>query len=97
MSRLDLRMPRFAHYFRDPKNPASMPYNSGQAFLTDRHGKTWIGTNQGLLQFDPATERFTPYPLLTATTPPAPHNNIRALVEDQGAIFGWEPVKESIA
>jgi diguanylate cyclase (GGDEF)-like protein len=50
-------------YVNDPDNPASLPGGRVAALHADAAGDLWIGTDEGLARFDPATNGFTRYAL----------------------------------
>jgi two-component system sensor histidine kinase ChiS len=52
---------QFVHYRNDPADPHSLSSNAVPAIYEDASGKLWIGTDDGLNRFDPATETFTVY------------------------------------
>ncbi len=54
---------KFTHYFHDPENPdTSLAHNTvtmnGNDIVEDRFGRIWVGTENGLSQFDPKTRKF---------------------------------------
>ncbi len=50
-----------AHYMNNSREPFSLPDNSVNAIAFDHDGHNWIGTNRGLAEFHPGTQRFTVY------------------------------------
>ncbi|HSK12392.1 MAG TPA: two-component regulator propeller domain-containing protein, partial [Phnomibacter sp.] len=62
MSRYDYRLPpskKFRQFRHQPGNPASIPVNSINALLEDRHGNLWLGTSgRSLVRFDKKTFAF---------------------------------------
>ncbi|PLW96056.1 MAG: hypothetical protein C0591_09765, partial [Marinilabiliales bacterium] len=55
----------FKTYSNDPYDSTSMPGVMGiSTMIEGADGKIWLGTAQNLLlEFDPVTEKFTPYPM----------------------------------
>src|ERR1700756_1846705 len=53
---------RFREFRNDPNNPNSLSGSQVYSLFKDRSGRLWIGSDQFLDRFDPATERFTHFP-----------------------------------
>jgi ligand-binding sensor domain-containing protein len=51
----------FIHYYTDARNPASLSDSIVRTIYEDHKGILWIGTENGLNGFDPATGFFTRY------------------------------------
>lgn len=49
---------RVTRYRNDPQNPASLSENSAWTIAEDSLGFVWVGTDNGLNRFDPATRKF---------------------------------------
>lgn len=50
-----------SNFLHNPKNPASLPYNTVMSVFEDRSGIVWFGTPAGAAFYDPKAEKFTPY------------------------------------
>ena len=61
VNRLDRRTGKFKVFRHDPADPRSLSHDTAQAILVDRRGVVWIGTEDGLNEFDEATESFRVY------------------------------------
>ncbi|HEY1012527.1 MAG TPA: two-component regulator propeller domain-containing protein [Herpetosiphonaceae bacterium] len=58
LARVDRRTGAVTAYVHEPDKPAGLPNAAVQAIHHDRRGAVWLGTNQGLLRFDPASGAF---------------------------------------
>ena len=61
VNRLDPRTGRFTVFRYDPNNPHSLSHNTVQAIFVDHKGTVWVGTEDGLNEFDEATQNFRVY------------------------------------
>jgi ligand-binding sensor domain-containing protein len=61
--RFDRRTGQFKEYRHNPADPFTLSNDVVMGLLIDRNGTLWAGTQDGLNQFDAATERFTTYKL----------------------------------
>ncbi len=61
LNRFDKATQQFQRFRHDPKDPASLSNNNVMTVRQDRAGRLWIGTLEGLNQFNPLTETFTRY------------------------------------
>jgi ligand-binding sensor domain-containing protein/signal transduction histidine kinase len=52
---------RFIHYRHDPDDPYSLSHDVVRVIYQDQEGTLWIGTDDGLDEFDRQSERFTQY------------------------------------
>jgi len=89
LARLDPKTGAVRHYRHDPADAESLSCDGVYAILSDHRGRLWLGTDEGLDGFDPATGRFTSYsldPAQPATARAAPSQaQIRSLREDRNA------------
>lgn len=58
LSIVDLKTNTVRNYRNEPDNPKSIPGNHIYSICIDRQDNIWLGTNQGLALFNPATEEF---------------------------------------
>ncbi len=63
VDRLDPETKKFTHFRHDPTDPSSLGSDTVFAILTDRSGIIWIGSSRTLDKFNPATGKFTHYPI----------------------------------
>lgn len=76
-----------AHYAHDPDDPQSLGHNLVLTMYEDRTGALWIGTGDGLSQFNRETGKFTNY-LADPENPNALSNaSVSAILEDQSGTF----------
>ncbi|GAB2563862.1 two-component regulator propeller domain-containing protein [Spirosoma areae] len=61
LARLDPRTDRVRRYLANRNHPGGLHTNDVTAVRGDRYGTIWVGTIEGLCQFDPQTETFTRY------------------------------------
>ena len=73
------------HHFRNEPGAPAMPIIS---LYEDRHGILWLGTNnQGLISYDPASDRFSYHPNHTPGTQPGSERIFAILEDRQGKIW----------
>jgi PAS domain S-box-containing protein len=87
---LNKNTPQTAHFKRyqaRPDDPSSLSDNIVQAVYEDHTGTLWVGTVNGLNQFDRKTEQFTHYTANPADPHSLQNNYITALYEDQSGIL----------
>ncbi|MDX9754841.1 MAG: diguanylate cyclase [bacterium] len=58
LNRLDTQTGKITVFTHQPQNPASISNNTIWDIVKDSQGRVWVGTNDGLNQFDPATDSF---------------------------------------
>jgi ligand-binding sensor domain-containing protein/signal transduction histidine kinase len=58
LDRLDGRTGRFKHYRYNPDDPNGLMSDNVFTIYGDRNGHMWVGQQNGISRFDPATERF---------------------------------------
>lgn len=63
LTRYDPRTQRYETYVHDAANPRSLSHNEVHRAYVDRKGTVWVGTDDGLDRFDPASKDFTVYKL----------------------------------
>ncbi len=63
VDRLDPETKKFTHFRHDPTDPSSLGSDTVFAIMTDRSGIIWIGSSRTLDKFNPATGKFTHYPI----------------------------------
>ena len=68
-------------YSNDPGNAASLPGGRVSALYCDADGHVWVGTDEGLARFDPASNAFRRYAPSEAN---APARIIRRIIGDGG-------------
>jgi signal transduction histidine kinase/streptogramin lyase len=61
LNRLDRRTGKFNVYRHDPTDPHSLSHDTVPKLFVDSRGILWAGTEDGLDEFDPVTERFRTY------------------------------------
>jgi ligand-binding sensor domain-containing protein/signal transduction histidine kinase len=61
LDRLDERTGRVKHYRYNPGDPNGLMSNNVFTIYGDRNGHMWVGQQNGISRFDPATERFINY------------------------------------
>jgi ligand-binding sensor domain-containing protein/signal transduction histidine kinase len=61
LDRLDEHTGRFKHYRYNPDDPNGLMSDNVFTIYGDRNGHIWIGQQNGISRFAPATERFTNY------------------------------------
>lgn len=67
MSLLDPKTRRAINYQHDGNNPSSIAGNSVYSFMTSCDGRIWVGTNNGVDVFDPASGTFSHIAKATVT------------------------------
>jgi signal transduction histidine kinase/ligand-binding sensor domain-containing protein len=63
LDRFDERNGEFKHYRHDPRDPYSLMNDDVISLYGDPSGQLWVGQYGGVSRLDPATGRFTNYPL----------------------------------
>ena len=63
VDRLDPETKKFTHFRHNPTDPSSLGSDTVFAIMTDRSGIIWIGSSRTLDKFNPATGKFTHYPI----------------------------------
>ncbi len=58
----DCEHDRFVSFFADTSDLHSLPSSIIRAIFEDSNGRVWIGTNNGLCQFNPKAQNFIRYP-----------------------------------
>jgi ligand-binding sensor domain-containing protein len=58
LDRLDERTGRFKHYRYNPDDANGLMSDNVFTIYGDRNGHMWVGQQNGISRFDPATERF---------------------------------------
>ena len=61
LDRLDERTGRFKHYRYNPDDPHGLMSDNVFTIYGDRNGNMWVGQQNGISRFDPATEKFINY------------------------------------
>jgi ligand-binding sensor domain-containing protein len=61
LNRLDRRTGKFKVYRHEPADPHSLSHDTVPKLFVDSRGILWAGTEDGLDEFDPVTERFRTY------------------------------------
>jgi len=61
LDRLDERTGRFKHYRYNPDDANGLMSDNVFTIYGDRNGHMWVGQQNGISRFDPATERFINY------------------------------------
>ena len=61
VNRLDRRTGIFKVFRHDPADPHSLSHDTAQAIVIDHKGTLWVGTEDGLNEFDEATQSFRVY------------------------------------
>jgi len=84
LSRLDQDTGKFTHYQNDPADPESISSNEVLMILQDHTGAMWLGTTEGLNQFDPQTGKAIHFTVKDGL----PNDVIYGIVEDdQGYLW----------
>ncbi|MFQ5651337.1 MAG: two-component regulator propeller domain-containing protein [bacterium] len=76
----------FRHYRHDPANPHSLRHNMVQALYKDRRGVLWIGTPDGLAQFDPGAGQFRNV-MNPADSEDSDDNLVKSIYEDDDGLI----------
>ena len=63
LARLDVKTRAVEMWRRDERDPASLPGDMLITLATDRQGRLWVGSSNGLARRDPDSGRFTRVPL----------------------------------
>ena len=82
LRKYDKRSGKTTRYVHQPDNPASLISNSVTAIYEDRKGRLWIGTDNGLDQFNRAEETFTHFLNDPKNPRSLGHNYIKTIFED---------------
>jgi len=83
LNRLDRRSGKFKVYRHDPDDPHSLSHNTVAKLFVDSMGTLWVGTEEGISAFDPATESFRRYQASGLN-----ENRVRDIAEDsQGVLW----------
>ena len=61
LNRLDSQSGRFRVFRHDPADPHSLSHDTVQRIFIDHKGSIWVGTEDGLNEFDEATQSFRIY------------------------------------
>ena len=61
VNRFNPQTGKFRVFRYDPADPHSLSHNTAQKILVDHNGTVWIGTEDGLDEFDEATQSFRIY------------------------------------
>jgi len=79
------------HFEHDPDRSNSLPSNRINTLFQDRGGLIWVGTDKGIVRFDPASDSFLPLGRQAALSEIADYR-VKAVFEDhQGVLwFGTE-------
>ena len=98
LNKYDKNTDTFTYYQHDPDNPNSLTSNNitctaPQALFEDKAGILWIGTDEGLNKFDPATETFIYYQNNPNDPHSLSHNHVFAIFEDSAGTL-WVGTKE---
>jgi ligand-binding sensor domain-containing protein/signal transduction histidine kinase len=85
ISKLNWNTGKFTHYRNDPKDPTtiSSDFVRDQCMIKDHKGNLWIGTSEGLNQFDPKTNKFTRYLHDKDNSASLGSNDVTALLQDK--------------
>ncbi len=89
LNRYDPKSGRFRYYPAEPGNPAGLGHPYVRALFQDRSGLLWIGTRGGgLMQFDPAADRFLRRFRASPGDPAGlSDDDVRAVLEDRAGVF----------
>lgn len=61
LNRLDRKTGKFKVFRHDPANPRSLSHDTVRKIFVDHTGAIWVGTEDGLNEFDAKTESFRSY------------------------------------
>ena len=60
-SKINLTTGAITHYPPNPNNPKAIPWEFVRAITSDAAGTVWVGTQNGLAQYQPTTDDFTTF------------------------------------
>ena len=80
----------FKLFVHDPRNPNSLSGTYVYSLFKDHNGSLWVGCDQFLNRFDPATETFKQYPVPFATHISQDHAGTLWLATRTG-LYGLDP------
>jgi len=79
---------KFTRYYHDPRNPNSLSSDIVIAIHSDQKGHIWLGTENGLNNFDPDTKTFTRFFSDPENSKSLSSNRISCMYEDSsGSIW----------
>ncbi|MBK9982824.1 MAG: hypothetical protein IPP15_10455 [Saprospiraceae bacterium] len=73
----------FKRFFRDEKDPASLPDNTVYALYYDNKGRTWVSSRTGIFLFDEKSGKFRPSPFPVNTIP----GGIHIIIQDKKNVY----------
>jgi two-component system sensor histidine kinase ChiS len=79
--------PSFIHYKANPNNPDTFGLTNVMAINEDQHGTLWIGTQNGLYEFDRDKETFKRYNDNPVNDNCISHHYIRRIYKDRAGIL----------
>jgi streptogramin lyase len=85
----------FTLFLHDPENDNSLGNNQINDLVKDQEGNIWIATNKGIDCYNPATNRFTRYDLLSFINFKGGSNSIRSIFKNStGTLWltGFQPI-----
>ena len=72
----------FKIYQHDPLDPNSLPTNEVHSLFAGREGQIWIGTDDGLVRLDTATNHFKVFRHDPGVPGSISHSNVAPIIED---------------
>ncbi|MFC1775746.1 two-component regulator propeller domain-containing protein [Pseudomonadota bacterium] len=100
LSKIDRSSGIVSTYQHDPDNPTSLHNNDIRSMHTARSGLLWIGTADGLSQFDTETETFNYYPVfpgIVDSNSPQPGDVSVISISEDPAGFLWLGTQTTIS
>ncbi|MBN1782701.1 hypothetical protein JW948_16310 [bacterium] len=74
---------RFVRYMNDPEDPYSLPGNKINQLYSDRLGRLWISTKNGVCRYDFENDRFIRFHHDPSDDNSLSHDNVTAICEDR--------------
>ena len=76
---------RQVRYVNDPEDPHSLPGGRVATLFNDERGRLWVGTDEGLARYDPASNGFVRY--LPENAPPNARIVRRIVSDERGGLW----------